>query len=470
MKRSLNENWTARGDASQGHASNIGGRKQFILLLCSSILLNVGTGCIKQAKLGFNDTPPLPPAKPGVFCDVNPRFSHDGKRIAFLRETPDRRLQLHLIDPNLETPKAILEAESLCQDRPYSPTLAKYCSPDTLVWSPNNQLIAFERAEWFAFEDGERLPGTGIWAFDTKTGRVTPIALHPKLYTEPYYYYHAPSWSPDGKYFAFTAEGINGQRKIAVRPVGQDAATVTPHFDNAENSDWVCWSPRKTIEKAEIPLMIYRQGVIKSPSIPQTETLRGIRPGSPDKPFSGEVWRISPSELGKLQAAEYRDENRAGSTKSWQNQFTVVPRIGHPVWSRDGRRLAFTLTADANDFSRYELWVWSIDTQTAIRVSPLDSRGYFAPVWIDRNRLGAISPDGNRFSVMSVNLTNNRSRKLGTIETADCDWSPDRSQVVYASPKQNSPIDSDDKTTLKSLDTGIHATIPWRLEITRYAP
>ena len=426
------------------------------------LLLTGLTGCLRPAKLGSKEIPPLPKMLPGFYCDINPRFSHDGKRIAFLRETPDRRLQLYIADPELDAPKVALEAESLCLDRSYSPSSKRYSSPDTLAWSPNDRLIAFERAEWFAFEDGEKLPGTGLWAFDTASGRVTPIGLHPATYSNKFFYYHSPAWSPDGKYLSFVAEGISGEKRVAWRPVSQKSDAVVPIFDNADNSDWISWRPQKSPDRSEPSLLTYRKGIFKNPNTPQTETLRCVRPGSVDQTFSGEIWRMSPPEFVRIQNGETPQNARDINNK----RFIVVPRIGHLVWSPDGERLAFTLTPDANDFSRYEIWVWSFDTGEASRVSPHDGRGYFAPVWIDRKRLGALSPDGNHFMATSIGLASKRSRKLGSLETADCDWSPDRSRIVYATPKQNLKNDPDDVTSLKILETGIHITVPWRAELT----
>ena len=97
------------------------------------------SGCRATQKPGSAEIPPLPPLNPEIYSDVNPRFSPDGKRIAFLRETPDRRLQLHLIDSELERPQAVLESERLGLDRPYCPTSARYCSPDSLVWSRSEE-------------------------------------------------------------------------------------------------------------------------------------------------------------------------------------------------------------------------------------------------------------------------------------------------------------------------------------------
>ncbi len=195
------------------------------LILASLTLL---AGCRHPKPPGALDVPPGLPAPPGVYTDINPRWSHDGKRIAFLRATPDRRLQLALADAGLSHPRALLEAELVCPDRPYSPGLRRYASPDTLAWSPDDRRIAFARPEWFTFEDGERLPGTGLWALNLTTGRVTPLALHPKRYLSVFYYYHAPQWSPDGRYLAFAGEGINGQRVIFVRRKSAPVSITMP--------------------------------------------------------------------------------------------------------------------------------------------------------------------------------------------------------------------------------------------------
>ena len=194
------------------------------------------TGCSRSLRPGQSDVPPGLKARPGVFSDINPRWSHDGKRIAFLRATPDRKVQLHIIDYALTTslgqPQALLAAELLCPDRPYSPALQRYNSPDTLAWSPHDRSIAFERLEWFILGENERLPGTGLWSCDTTTHNVQPLAAHSSAYKDLFYYYHAPQWSPDGRYFAFVGEGINGQRVIFVRPLQQNTKEVMPRFDN----------------------------------------------------------------------------------------------------------------------------------------------------------------------------------------------------------------------------------------------
>jgi dipeptidyl aminopeptidase/acylaminoacyl peptidase len=406
----------------------------------------LAAGCGHAKPPGVEAVPAGLPARPGIYVDINPRWSHDGRRIAFLRATPDRSLQLHVIDEDLERPLALLEAELVSPDRPYSPELRRYSSPDTLAWSPDDRRIAFARIEWFTFEDGERLPGTGLWAIDMLSGRVMPLALHPTRYRSLFYYYHDPQWSPDGRYLAFVGEGINGQRVVCLHPLtGQDAKNVTPRFDANEDSDWPAWEPQITGEEA--PAFIFRQGIRRAFSIPTTETLRRVQPGQPhgrSNPRSGQWWRLTAAEYAQRLPA-----HRAGET--------VVPRAGHFVWSPDGQTLAFTLTPDANDFTRYELWTLRRDSGEARRVSPADGRGYFAPVWIGNGRLGALSPRGARCAVVTVDIADRTVRTLGEIESADCDWSPDRRRIVYATPAADAPPNPDSPTTLRMFETGISA-------------
>ncbi len=409
-------------------------------------LLLLLSGCTRSPDPGAQEVPPGLHAPPGVFADINPRWSHDGREIAFLRATPDRYLQLYVADAALTRPLPQLEAELVSPDRPYNPSLRRYVSPDTLAWSPDDRQIAFARMEWFTFDNGEHLSGTGLWALDRRLGRVTPLALHPRRYRSAFYFYHTPQWSPDGRYLAFVGEGINGQRVLFIHPLtGQRAQEVTPHFDNYEDSDWPAWEPgAPTVSRAEAPALLYRQGVQRTPAVPPTETLRLIRPGSIGG-GTGEVWRITAGQYARL----LPPSRYAGQP--------VAPRAGHPAWSPDGRYLAFTLTPDANDFTRYELWVMRRDGTGARRVSPEDGRGYFAPVWIDGGRLGALSPRGRRFAVVTVDITSRTACSLGTIDSADCDWSPDRSRIVYAGPASSAATPAPGPTTLRLFETGLRS-------------
>src|SRR2546421_8972445 len=64
-------------------------------------LLLLLTGCRHSQLPGVDPLPPGIVRQPGVFTDIAPRWSHNGRMIAFLRQYTDRSLQLCVGDAAL---------------------------------------------------------------------------------------------------------------------------------------------------------------------------------------------------------------------------------------------------------------------------------------------------------------------------------------------------------------------------------
>src|SRR5207249_1602137 len=78
------------------------GLPQFPPLFLSAIFIAINlTGCGRSHLPGFDPLPPGIDFKPGVFTDVCPRWSHSGRKIAFLRRYTDRSLQLCICNAEL---------------------------------------------------------------------------------------------------------------------------------------------------------------------------------------------------------------------------------------------------------------------------------------------------------------------------------------------------------------------------------
>ena len=384
-------------------------------------------GCGRRRVPGEANVPALPASYAAAppFLDCNPKWSHDGKRIAFLRATPDRKLQLFIVDGALKKARAQIQPEIVNPDRPYAPELRRYVSPDTISWSPDDRLIAYERSEWFDFDAKDRLPGTGLWALDVATRKSRPLAVHTRRYSGTLYYFRFPQWAPDGRRVAFVGEGVNGQRAIFTRNLDFRDTQPRPRFDKFQDSDWPVWKPAQKEKRKETaretgnnaPTLAYRQGIRRAPTTLTTDTLRFLQIGAATGAGSTEILRAA------LPASK-REE----------------PRIGHLAWSPDGTEIAFSQTPDAQDFTRCGVIVVGRDG-VARRVSPNDGRGYFAPVWIDGQTIGALATTKSAVcAVVVLNLKTGAARWIGEIAGADCDWSPDRTRIVYAVPAPEAAI------------------------------
>ena len=60
-----------------------------------------------------------------------------------------------------------------------------------------------------------------------------------------------------------------------------------------------------------------------------------------------------------------------------------------------------------------------------------------------------------------LNTETHKTQTLGTLPTADGDWSPDRSQIVYSEPSQELPPTSEVPTTLRLFQTKVRQAQGW---------
>ncbi|MGC8666498.1 MAG: hypothetical protein ACP5VE_00080 [Chthonomonadales bacterium] len=399
------------------------------MVLAAAALVHT-LGCSRRPVPGTLAIPPGIVRVPGLFRDVCPRWSHDGRRIAFLRRTTDRALQVYVASSDLERVAALEPPEHVSPDRSYDTGLGRIATPETIEWSPDDRFLAVSRPEWFTYEDGEKLVATGLWSCQVRNGARQPLAIHPRRYTRGFCFYRAPRWSPSSRYFAFLGEGIHGETALFVRPLFAVSPTgVLPRFDRYEDVGWPAWSPQGD-------RLAFRQGVLRAYTADPIETLRILNPGG-TQAFAAAVL-----PCGK--------------------QYGPNPRIHGIAWSPDSRRLAFAVVPDGRTLSLSRIYLVPAAPGAAPQVLKLPAEnapyGYFAPVWLADRRLGALQVDGaGRFQAVIIELpelpgTRVSVRKVCPLPDDDVDWSPDGRWIVCADADGAQP---GAKTTLHLYATGI---------------
>ncbi len=383
----------------------------------------VACGCASQPTKRLRTVGARYQAEP--YTDRAAVWSHDGSRIAFYRVYADHRVQLMVADARLTSIHALLSPEDVSPDRTLQARTASDRAGNRPAWSPHDRRVAFQRVEWFTFPDGQKLPGTGLWAIVLSTGTVLPIALHPKSYHGSFYYYRSPAWSPDGRYFALVGEGIYGQSCIIIRPTG----ALSPEkadlvFDRYESSDWPVWRPGTGPD-----VLAYR--MVRSAALAGSDRalINLLRPGSPRQAGSGIAW-ITPNTPP------------ISSTGGG-----AAMRVGSIAWSPDGLHIAFTLTPDAADRAASSVWVVNLKSHKARRIAFKSA----AAVWVGNRTVGYLRKEhGIGWELCVQNIKSGKAHVVGTVPNSDCQWSPSRSEVVY-----NTNVPQRGGTTLRVINTGL---------------
>jgi dipeptidyl aminopeptidase/acylaminoacyl peptidase len=131
------------------------------------------------------------------------------------------------------------------------------------------------------------------------------------------------------------------------------------------------------------------------------------------------------------------------SAKPASRAFTLehalaLRQVQSPVWSRDGRRLAFVVNAPdtAENTTNQDLWMWEASTDSC-RVLTRHAKNDYAPQFSPGgDTLAFVSPrdsDEGKTSIWLLPLRGGEPWKLATFDESvgDIQWSPDGRSIAY---------------------------------------
>ena len=267
----------------------------------------------------------------GNQSDTLPRWSPDSSQIAFLsnRENKDKPPQIYLISIHGGEAQRLTEIEGVVSDFAWSPDGRRLvCSlqktdPEQLEREKDEQKkklgVVSRRYErvFYKLDGSGYLPRerTHIWVVDTRTGKGRQLTDH-TVYDE-----QSPTWSPDGKWIAFTSNrsqepdfnpdeidlflipAVGGEFKKVQAPVGEK---TQPSF--SPDGRWIVYYGREGKE------LWYKNDSLWVAPLDSSSPARNL--------------------------TEAYDLN----VSPWTINDIGEPELMPPTWTKDGQRLLFPVT------------------------------------------------------------------------------------------------------------------------------
>ena len=262
--------------------------------------------------------------------DDNPEWSPNGKAIAF-----DSFRAGHL-----EICFMGADGTGLRCHNP-NPDTVRRRSGDAKFWSPDSRFLAFES-------------GSGIHVMDSES-------MNSILLDSPGDGNVDPSWSPDGRSLAFRSGNTNGWKTYIVKADGTGLTEIPSVIARGRQRARLAWSPDgRSFTFASRPLREICAGEADGTSLrclPVAVTL-GRYTVSPD----GRSFAFSCFFEGNVSDICVMQPGGAGTTR------LTTESGSSPVWSPDGRRIAFQTDRDGNP----EIYVMQADGTEQRRITGLD--------------------------------------------------------------------------------------------------